>query len=134
MPVRVRVPFPVQTFKTNKIMEKKVFEIFGKVLISNKPKVNYVEINNIAIKHGFLVPKELCYEWLEIWLADLPESYNSTFYKSWNSIREKSRLELLLDQMIHYASTYGTNYQGETWVPEELKSIDFPRQELKVLL
>ena len=114
-------------------MEKKVFEIFGKVLISNKPKVNYVEINNIAIKHGFLVPKELCYEWLEILLADLPENYNSTFYKSWKSIVEKSRLELLLDQMIHYASTYGTNYQGETWVPEELKSIDFPRQELKVL-
>ena len=133
MPVRVRVPFPVQTFKSNKIMEKKVFEIFGKVLISNKPKVNYVEINNIAIKHGFLVPKELCYEWLEILLADLPENYNSTFYKSWKSIVEKSRLELLLDQMIHYASTYGTNYQGETWVPEELKSIDFPRQELKVL-
>ena len=114
-------------------MEKKVFEIFGKVLISNKPKVNYVEINNIAIKHGFLVPKELCYEWLELLLADLPENYNSTFYKSWKSIVEKSRLELLLDQMIHYASTYGTNYQGETWVPEELKSIDFPRQELKIL-
>ena len=114
-------------------MEKKVFEIFGKVLISNKPKVNYVEINNIAIKHGFLVPKELCYEWLEILLADLPENYNSTFYKSWKSVVEKSRLELLLDQMIHYASTYGTNYQSETWVPEELKSIDFPRQELKVL-
>ena len=114
-------------------MEKKVFEIFGKVLISNKPKVNYVEINNIAIKHGFLVPKELCYEWLELLLVDLPENYNSTFYKSWKSIVEKSRLELLLDQMIHYASTYGTNYQGETWVPEELKSIDFPRQELKIL-
>lgn len=114
-------------------MEKKVFEIFGKVLISNKPKVNYVEINNIAIKHGFLVPKELCYEWLEILLADLPENYNSTFYKSWKSIVEKSRLELLLDQMIHYMSTYGINYQGETWVPEELKDINFPRQELKVL-
>lgn len=114
-------------------MEKKVFEIFGKVLISNKTKVNYVEINNIAIKRGFLVPKELCYEWLEILLADLPESYNSTFYKSWTSVKEKSRLELLLDQMIHYMSTYGTNYQGETWVPEELESIDFPRQELKVL-
>lgn len=85
-------------------MEKKVFEIFGKVLISNKPKVNYVEINNIAIKHGFLVPKELCYEWLEILLADLPENYNSTFYKSWKSVVEKSRLELLLDQMIHYLS------------------------------
>lgn len=91
-------------------MEKKVFEIFGKVLISNKTKVNYVEINNIAIKHGFLVPKELCYEWLKILLYDLPENYNSTFYKSWKSVTEKSRLELLLDQMIHYASTYGTNY------------------------
>ena len=114
-------------------MEKKVFEIFGKVLISNKTKVNYVEINNIAIKRGFLVPKELCYEWLEILLDNLPENYNSTFYKSWKSVTEKSRLELLLDQLIHYASTYGTNYQGETYIPEELKSIDFPRKELKVL-
>lgn len=114
-------------------MEKKVFEIFGKVLISNKTKVNYVEINNIAIKRGFLVPKELCYEWLEILLDNLPENYNSTFYKSWKSVTEKSRLELLLDQLIHYASTYGTNYQGETYIPEELKSIDFPRKELKIL-
>lgn len=58
-------------------------------------------------------------------------NYNSTFYKTWQDVMSKNRFELFFDQLCHYASTYGTNYEGETYVQnkdyvknEEL-SIDF---------
>ena len=36
--------------------------------------------------------------------------YNSTFYKTWNDVTSKSRLHLLVDQLVHYMTTYGTDF------------------------
>lgn len=38
---------------------------------------------------------------------------NSTFYKSWDDVTSRSRFELLIDQILHYASTYGTGFSDE---------------------
>lgn len=38
---------------------------------------------------------------------------NSSFYTSWDKIKNLSELERLIDQILHYASTYGTNFQSE---------------------
>lgn len=54
-----------------------------------------------------------------------PEQLNSTFYKSWNSITSKTRKELLEDQILHYASTYGTNFDdSKLYLPTE--ELDIP--------
>ena len=46
---------------------------------------------------------------------------NSTFYKTWDDVVSKDRWELLLDQVAHYASTYGTGYtmEGNGYVPND---------------
>lgn len=48
------------------------------------------------------------------------EQLNQTFHKSWEKIQTSSRLELALHQILHYLSTYGTNFEaGMTYIPAE---------------
>lgn len=114
-------------------MEKEVFKIFGKVLVSNKPKVSFKRMNGLSMKLGIFVPEELCYSWLYEILSNEDINPNSTFYKAWDDIRYRTRWELFLDQVHHYASTYGTNFKGETWTMNDGYSVEFPFNELKVL-
>ncbi len=114
-------------------MEKKVFDLFGKVLVTNKPKVAFSSMNRRAMKMGIFVPEDLCYSWLLNLLEERTINTNSTFYQSWNDITSKTRWELFLDQVKHYASTYGTDFQGEAWTPEHSELPNFPYKELKVL-
>ena len=136
MSVWVRVPFPVQIV-TLKIqtMEKQIFKIFGKVLLSpDKSRVPFSQMNGVAIKLGYFVPQELCYKWLyDYFTLECEVNYNSTFYKQWNEIKYKSRLELAFDQIRHYMSTYGTNFEGQTWIPNDLDCQEFEFKNLKLL-
>ena len=114
-------------------MEKQVYKIFGKVLITNKPKVTQAEMLAVSLPLGFFVPENLCYEWLWEYFKDQQWNPNSTFYQSWYDIMSKDRWELFIDQICHYASTYGTDFQGETWLPEHTQLPAFPFKELKVV-
>lgn len=52
---------------------------------------------------------------------------NSTFYKRFSDVENRSELELRFDQLVHYMSTYGqgyTNTEGQIYEPEFLKDID----------
>jgi len=72
-----------------------------------------------AAKKGYIVnPKCDGYSVLNF-LETIPNNVNSTFYKEWNDVTDKSRLDLLIDQAMHYASTYGTNHEGEAYVPND---------------
>ena len=114
-------------------MEKKIYKIFGKVLVTNKSTVPFKRMNWLSMKLGIFVPEELCYSWLYEVLSNENINPNSTFYKAWDDIRRRTRWELFLDQMKHYTSTYGTNFKGETWVMNDGESVEFPFKELKVL-
>lgn len=114
-------------------METKVYKIFGKVLVSNKPRVSFNQMNELTLKQGVFVPENLCYRWLYEYFRSQEINVNSTFYKSWNDLVSKTRWELFLDQIKHYASTYGTNFEGEVWVPNDGDLPEFPYRELKVL-
>ena len=51
---------------------------------------------------------------------------NSTFYKRFSDVKNRSELELRIDQLLHYMSTYGSGYRGTEVVyePEFLKGVD----------
>lgn len=57
---------------------------------------------------------------------------NTTFHKSWEVIRDSSRFDLLIHQIAHYFSTYGTNFEGEVYIPDEI--IDIPETKLKFVV
>ena len=114
-------------------MEKKIYKLFGKVLVTNKPKGSFNKINELAMMSGIFVPETLCFNWLYLLLQEQQINPNSTFYQSWQDITSKTRFELFLDQIRHYASTYGTDFQGKAWLPEKTGLPEVPFKELKVL-
>lgn len=94
--------------------------------------VSFAEVNQKALTRGYVVHPSVCNSAVLNWLDSTMVDYNSTFYKNWNDIISKSRFELAIDQLKHYASTYGTNFTGEVYLPEG--SIELPElKNIKVI-
>ena len=68
-------------------------------------------------KRGYIVHPDCCTQEVLDFIKAQEFNPNSTFYKRVSDITEKDRFELFLDAIAHYASTYGTNYQGEVYCP-----------------
>lgn len=51
------------------------------------------------------------------------KSLNASFYKSFATVVNKTRVEIFHDQVLHYFSTYGCGFEGEMWVPEQILQI-----------
>jgi hypothetical protein len=54
---------------------------------------------------------------------------NKTFHKSWEKIKTSTRFELFVEQITHYISTYGSDFQDEIYIPDEV--LDIPDVKLK---
>lgn len=91
--------------------------LFGKAL--NTKNVSPIEVNELAISKGYVVDPECCNQRVVNFLNSIPNNYNTTFYASVADVVAKSRTELLMDQLLHYASTYGTEHAGQVFVVNE---------------
>lgn len=61
------------------------------------------------------------------------QQLNATFHKSWKVIKESSREELWVHQILHYLTTYGTGFQSTfNYIPNE--ELDVPQVETKFLV
>jgi len=58
---------------------------------------------------------------------------NKTFHKSWQKIKESSRIELLIEQINHYISTYGSDFQNEIYIPKEVLNVPDLKLSFKVI-
>lgn len=81
--------------------------------------VNVYELNAKAAECGYIIHPDCCTEEVGAWLDNQTRNYNATFYKTWEDVTSRNRLELLIDQLIHYATTYGTDMQGAPYIPNE---------------
>lgn len=70
-----------------------------------------------GLEKGYLIHPNCANTYANVFLSTIDMQYNSTFYKTWSDVENKSRIELLIDQLIHYMSTYGTNFSGDAYVP-----------------
>jgi len=105
-------------------------ELFNVVLIDDQPKLDFEVVNSVAMKVGYIVHPEACTQDVYFYLKGLSYNPNSTFYKNWKSVTDKNRFELLLDQIKHYLSTYGTDFTGEVYVPET--EVELPNSDIDV--
>lgn len=48
---------------------------------------------------------------------------NKTFHKSWAKIKNTPRYELLVEQVLHYISTYGSGFKDEIYIPDEALNV-----------
>lgn len=75
--------------------------------------LDFAMVNGEAIKRGYLVKPEACTKEVLDFIKSETINPNATFYKEWNDILSKTRFELLIDQLIHYTTTYGMGVTNE---------------------
>ena len=101
--------------------------LFGRALENTweESTVNSVFIKDCAAK-GYIMHPDCQIQRVMSYIASLPNNYNSTFYRSFNDIINRSEEALWVDQCMHYASTYGTGHTGTPYVPNDNPAhIDF---------
>lgn len=96
-------------------MHTALIDYFKKGLVASDKSDNrdFAAINKKAVKLGWIISPECCNKYVDEWLDSLTANYNTTFYKEWEDVISKSRFEIFLDQIRHYASTYGKLEKGE---------------------
>lgn len=75
------------------------------------------DVNVLAVKCGYFVMPEACTADVVTFLKDQKTNVNATFLKSWDDVANRPEVELRILQLLHYFSTYGTDYQGVPFVP-----------------
>lgn len=107
--------------------------LFGRALrnTNSSNTVNSVLVRACATK-GYVMHPDCNVDRVMSYIQSLPNNVNTTFYKSFNDVVNRSREALFIDQCMHYASTYGTGHTGTPYVPNDNPAqIDF--SECKVI-
>lgn len=87
-----------------------------------------IQVNAYALRCGYMVMPEACTADCIKFLKSQEMNPNSTFYRDWSDVQRRSELELRINQLIHYLSTYGTDYRGPAFTLNELPAeIDYTR-------
>jgi len=105
----------------NAVVELKKFN----ELVGSDP---FISEDGFIIAPGALWAKERIIDYYKKEKLD-GNDLNKTFHKSWEKIKNSSRFELLIEQIRHYMSTYGSNFQDEIYIPQEV--LDVPDLKLK---
>ena len=90
---------------------------FFNAALTTGTKVDEQQVLSEGAKRGYIIHPDCCTQEVLDFLKTQEFNPNSTFYKTWADITEKNRFELFLDALMHYASTYGTDYEGEVYCP-----------------
>lgn len=113
---------------------EKLVDMFHKAIRTTTPdaQVPFAELNQKATLCGYVIHPDCCNTMVEKWLDILAVDHNSTFYKEWGDVISKNRFGLFVDQILHYATTYGTNFSvGNGYVPNDGSSVpDFKSLKL----
>lgn len=117
-------------------------------------QVDYAKVADRAVRAGYIVEPEAATVDVMKFLDEQTINPNATFYKQWEDILSRTRLELAIDQIRHYASTYGSiepekavgavlvagkeslnveyNCEGNGWIPND-NPIVMPFKQFKVI-
>ena len=99
---------------------EKLIDIFHRAIrtVDDSAKVDFAELNSKSVKKGYVIHPDCCNRMVEKWLETLTADHNATFYREWSDVIEKDRFQLFVDQIFHYATTYGSGFSlGNGYVP-----------------
>lgn len=114
--------------------------LFKALQVSTKRKKKHTKtIIKETVDYGFIFSPEVVNNFSEKELSGLsvliksevgisPEEMNSSFHKSWKKIKEASIQTLVLEQLIHYFTTYGLELFG-AYSPD---SVFIPAEKLEI--
>lgn len=110
----------------------KTLQLFNAVLARKSDEKPFISDN------GFIIESDAVWARKEIISYYAKEKLNGndlnkTFHKSWQKIKESSRTELFFEQISHYISTYGSNFQNEIYIPNEVLNVPDLKLNFKVI-
>lgn len=114
-------------------MNYQLIKLFNKALEAPFDLKKFNEVNTQAMKAGYLIhPNCACSDDITTFIKEEGFNPNSTFYKTFLDVVERSELELTLDQVHHYLTTYGTDFGLKNgFVPNDKPSvIDFTKYKV----
>lgn len=94
-------------------MNYKLITLFNKAIAQPCDLATFKAMNEKAMKAGYLIHPDCCTPDVDKFLDNQSYNPNSTFYKTFDDVVSKDRLELAFDQWMHYASTYGSGHTQE---------------------
>ena len=93
--------------------------------------VTFPRICRMAMQRGYIVVPEACTTDVERWLDEQKVDYNATFYKEWRDLINATDQQLLYDQLMHYMSTYGTDFSmANGYIKNDNLRVDFAYSKL----
>jgi len=102
-------------------MDPLLIQFFKAAVPGARPVSDPQRLMSEALGRGYIIHPELLNRDVDVFIAMQPKDINSTFYKRWQDVVEKDRFTLFLDQVLHYAGTYGSGFtqQGNGYVPND---------------
>ena len=94
-------------------------KLFNISIEDSRNEVDYVTLNNSAMQVGYIVHPDACNLATQQFIQSISGNVNSTFYQNWEDDTSKTRCELVIDQLLHYVTTCGTDFacEGNGYVP-----------------
>ncbi|WP_294240142.1 hypothetical protein [uncultured Chryseobacterium sp.] len=110
----------------------KTLQLFNAVLAKESPAEAFISDDGFIIEPNALWAKNqiLSYYAREKLNGN---DLNKTFHKSWQKIKDSTRAQLLLEQVFHYISTYGSDFRGEIFIPNEVLNVPDLKLTFKVI-
>lgn len=102
-----------------KTFNRDLVKLFNISIEDPRNEVDYVTLNNSAMQVGYIVHPNACNIATQQFIQSISGNVNSTFYQNWEDVTSKTRFELFIDQLLHYVTTYGTDFacEGNGYVP-----------------
>jgi hypothetical protein len=116
-----------------------VIRLFKAVPIERKGKRSSKVLLEKTIEKGFIFAPEVIFNYSDSELLDLvkkvekeigltKEQMNNSFHKSWTKVRDASMFQLVVEQLIHYLTTYGFERLGIY----DKDTVYIPSEELEI--
>lgn len=98
--------------------------------LREEPAIDASWLQQEAMKRGYIVHPDICNLSVKEFIEQQTINVNSTFYQTFQDVVSKDRWELFIDQVMHYITTYGTDFSiGNGYVPNA--GVDVPMAEYK---
>jgi len=110
----------------------KTLKLFNAVISKKSHEQSFVSGDGYIIEPKALWAKDRIIEYYRQEALN-GNDLNKTFHKSWQKIKESTRVDLAIEQILHYLSTYGTDFQAEIYIPDEVLEVPETKIVFKVI-
>ncbi|PIF44829.1 hypothetical protein CLU96_1825 [Chryseobacterium sp. 52] len=110
----------------------KTLQLFNAVLAKKTESIPFVSDEGFVIESAAVWAKDQIVKFYAKEKLN-GNDLNKTFHKSWQKIKNSTRTELFIEKVRHYISTYGSNFQDEIYIPDEMLNIPDTKLIFKVI-